>query len=95
MADLTDSGGVQKAPGLASCAGPRETTERPEAVAQGTCLGDGRGRHRQERHRLRDPAAYRLGRRTNPYGDGARSRIVAALEQLLLARQSLPLSRAA
>lgn len=73
---LTDSGGLQEeAPALGK---PvlvlRETTERPEGIAAGTCLKVGTDPERilQEASRLlQDPVAYdRMARAVNPYGDG-------------------------
>jgi len=83
---LTDSGGLQEeAPALGK---PvlvlRETTERTEGVAAGTCLKVGTDPERiaRETHRLlTDPEAYRrMARAVNPYGDGrAAERIRLAL----------------
>lgn len=95
---LTDSGGVQEeAPSLGKpVLVMRETTERPEAVALGTVRLVGTDEDavlKNVSRLLQDSAAYQaMAHRTNPYGDGhACSRIVAALEQLLLQRKSLPL----
>lgn len=77
---LTDSGGVQEeAPSLGK---PvlvlRNTTERVEAVAAGTCtlVGTDPARICQETTRLlNDPAEYlRRSRLQNPYGDGTAAR---------------------
>lgn len=83
---LTDSGGLQEeAPALGK---PvlvlRETTERPEGVAAGTCVKVGTDPERiaAEVHRLlTDPEAYRrMAKAVNPYGDGkAAERIRRAL----------------
>ena len=85
---LTDSGGVQEeAPSLGK---PvlvlRESTERPEGVAAGTCVlvGTDPGRIAAEAARLlRDPAEYaRRSALRNPYGDGtSATRIRAILER--------------
>jgi UDP-N-acetylglucosamine 2-epimerase (non-hydrolysing) len=73
---LSDSGGVQEeAPSLGK---PvlvlRDTTERPEGVAAGTCrlVGPNRDRIREGLESLLDdPAEYAaMSRATNPYGDG-------------------------
>ena len=80
---LTDSGGLQEeAPSLGK---PvlvlRETTERPEGVAAGTCLkvGTDPGRIVAEASRLLgDQAAYAaMSRVANPYGDGKAARRIA------------------
>ena len=85
---LTDSGGVQEeAPSLGK---PvlvlRNTTERVEAVAAGTCIlvGTDPARICQETTRLLDdPVEYlRRSQLQNPYGDGTAARkIRAVLEQ--------------
>ena len=85
---LTDSGGVQEeAPSLGK---PvlvlRNTTERVEAVAAGTCIlvGTDPARICQETTRLLDdPVEYlRRSKLQNPYGDGTAARkIRAVLEQ--------------
>jgi UDP-N-acetylglucosamine 2-epimerase (non-hydrolysing) len=85
---LTDSGGVQEeAPTLGK---PvlvlRDSTERPEGVAAGTCVlvGTDPARIVAEAARLlRDPAEYaRRSALRNPYGDGAAAgRIRAILER--------------
>jgi UDP-N-acetylglucosamine 2-epimerase (non-hydrolysing) len=85
---LTDSGGVQEeAPTLGK---PvlvlRDSTERPEGVAAGTCVlvGTDPARIVAEAARLlRDPAEYaRRAALRNPYGDGqAAGRIRAILER--------------
>lgn len=73
---LTDSGGVQEeAPSLGK---PvlvlRETTERPEGIAQGAAKLIGTDRHRivaETLYLLRDRAEYeRMAAFRNPYGDG-------------------------
>lgn len=73
---LSDSGGVQEeAPSLGK---PvlvlREKTERPEAVAAGTCRLVGSSKERilgSLEELLFDPAAYRgMAEKSNPYGDG-------------------------
>lgn len=85
---LSDSGGVQEeAPSLGKpVLVMRETTERPEGVAAGTCtlVGTSPDRIRSEAGRLlTDPNEY--ARRTalkNPYGDGyAADRIRRVLER--------------
>ena len=85
---LTDSGGVQEeAPALGK---PvlvlRDTTERVEAVAAGTCTLVGTDPERIDHETTRllaDPAEYaRRSRLQNPYGDGtAAARIRAVLER--------------
>jgi UDP-N-acetylglucosamine 2-epimerase (non-hydrolysing) len=84
---LSDSGGVQEeAPSLGKpVLVMRETTERPEGVAAGTCtlVGTDPDRILSESHRLlTDPAEYaRRSALKNPYGDGrAAERIVRILE---------------
>ena len=87
---LTDSGGVQEeAPSLGKpVLVMRETTERPEAVAAGTCrlvgtdenaIVEGIGRL------LSDRGEYeRMSRASNPYGDGhASERIARAVRSRL------------
>ena len=64
----------------------RETTERPEGVAAGTCtlVGTDPERILAESHRLlTDPSEYaRRSALKNPYGDGrAAERIVRILER--------------
>jgi UDP-N-acetylglucosamine 2-epimerase (non-hydrolysing) len=84
---LTDSGGVQEeAPSLGKpVLVMRETTERPEGVAAGTCRLVGTNPDRIVAESLRlldDPTEYRA-RSTlrNPYGDGhAGQRIVGVLQ---------------
>ncbi|MEI7900216.1 MAG: UDP-N-acetylglucosamine 2-epimerase (non-hydrolyzing) [bacterium] len=83
---ITDSGGIQEeAPGLGvPVLVMRETTERPEGLAEGVVklVGTSRGRIRKEvRAVLDDAAAHQaMARAVNPYGDGkAAERIVAAL----------------
>jgi UDP-N-acetylglucosamine 2-epimerase (non-hydrolysing) len=82
---LTDSGGVQEeAPSLGK---PvlvlRNTTERVEAVAAGTCtlVGTDPARICQETTRLLDdPAEYlRRSQLQNPYGDGTAARKIRAV----------------
>ena len=83
---LTDSGGLQEeAPSLGK---PvlvlRETTERPEGIAAGTCLKVGTDPQRiywEASRLLRDEGAYAaMSKAVNPYGDGrAAERIVEAL----------------
>lgn len=77
---LTDSGGIQEeAPALGR---PvlvlRETTERPEGLAAGTCVQVGTETERiveTVRHLLDDAEAYdRMSRAVNPYGDGRAAR---------------------
>lgn len=87
---LSDSGGVQEeAPSLGK---PvlvlREKTERPEAVAAGTCrlVGSDRGRIVSSLEELLfDEAAYReMSEKSNPYGDGrSAGRIVDVLSGVL------------
>lgn len=84
---ISDSGGVQEeAPSLGKpVLVMRETTERPEGVAAGTCtlVGTDPERILAESHRLlTDPAEYaRRSALKNPYGDGdAAERIVRILE---------------
>ena len=88
---LTDSGGVQEeAPSLGKpVLVMRETTERPEGVAAGTCLLVGTDASRIVRESLRlldDPEEYaRRSSLRNPYGDGlAAERIVRAIENDLI-----------
>jgi UDP-N-acetylglucosamine 2-epimerase (non-hydrolysing) len=83
---ITDSGGIQEeAPSLGKpVLVMRETTERPEAVAEGTVrlVGTDEDRIVAEAERLLDdPAAYAaMARSHNPYGDGrASGRIVRGL----------------
>lgn len=85
---LSDSGGVQEeAPSLGKpVLVMRDTTERPEGVAAGTCTLVGTDPSRilaESRRLLTDPAEYR--RRAalkNPYGDGhAAARIRSVLER--------------
>jgi UDP-N-acetylglucosamine 2-epimerase (non-hydrolysing) len=90
---LTDSGGVQEeAPSLGKpVLVMRETTERPEAVADGTVklVGTDRARIVGEISRLlKDRSAYdAMSRAVNPYGDGhATPRIIAACKQFLSSR---------
>lgn len=73
---LTDSGGLQEeAPALGK---PvlllRETTERPEGIAAGTCIKVGTDPERilhETSRLLGDAEAYgRMARAVNPYGDG-------------------------
>ncbi len=85
---LSDSGGVQEeAPSLGKpVLVMRETTERPEGVAAGTCtlVGTDPDKIRHEAGVLLDnPAEYsRRAALTNPYGDGhAAERIRAVLEK--------------
>lgn len=83
---LTDSGGLQEeAPALGK---PvlvlRETTERPEGIAAGTCVRVGADEERilsVARTLLTDQAAYtRMARAANPFGDGrAAARVRKAL----------------
>jgi len=81
---LTDSGGIQEeAPSLGKpVLVMRETTERPEAVAAGTArlVGTDAQRIVNEVSRLLDdPAAYaRMANASNPYGDGAAAKRIAA-----------------
>lgn len=86
---LTDSGGIQEeAPALGR---PvlvlRETTERPEGVAAGTCVQVGTDMERivsTVRRLLDDSAAYdRMHRAINPYGDG---KAAARIAEILWAR---------
>lgn len=93
---LTDSGGVQEeAPSLGKpVLVMRDTTERPEGIAAGTCRLVGTDPERivgESLCLLDDPDEYK--RRTsiqNPYGDGhAAQRIVAALERDLTAPQTI------
>lgn len=88
---LSDSGGVQEeAPSLGKpVLVMRETTERPEGVAAGTCTLVGTDPARilaEARRLLTDPSEYR--RRAalkNPYGDGhAAERIRSVLERDLV-----------
>jgi UDP-N-acetylglucosamine 2-epimerase (non-hydrolysing) len=83
---LTDSGGIQEeAPALAKpVLVTRDTTERPEAVAEGVVrvIGADPDRVESEAQRLLDdPAAYAaMARGVSPYGDGkAAGRIVDAV----------------
>jgi UDP-N-acetylglucosamine 2-epimerase (non-hydrolysing) len=85
---LSDSGGVQEeAPSLGK---PvlvlREKTERPEAVAAGTCRLVGSNKNRivaALEELLFDPRAYReMSEKSNPYGDG---RAAAAIVEILSA----------
>lgn len=85
---LSDSGGVQEeAPSLGKpVLVMRDTTERPEGVAAGTCTLVGTDPDRilaESRRLLTDPAAYaRRAALENPYGDGrAADRIRAVLER--------------
>lgn len=85
---LSDSGGVQEeAPSLGKpVLVMRETTERPEGVAAGTCTLVGTDPVRilaESRRLLTDPAEYsRRAALKNPYGDGhAAERIRAILER--------------
>lgn len=85
---LSDSGGVQEeAPSLGKpVLVMRETTERPEGVAAGTCtlVGTDPEKILREANRLlTDPAEYaRRSALKNPYGDGkAAERIRAVLER--------------
>jgi UDP-N-acetylglucosamine 2-epimerase (non-hydrolysing) len=85
---LSDSGGVQEeAPSLGKpVLVMRETTERPEGVAAGTCtlVGTDPDRILAEAHRLlTDPVEYaRRAALKNPYGDGhAADRIRQILER--------------
>lgn len=80
---LTDSGGLQEeAPSLGK---PvlvlRETTERPEGIAAGTCLKVGTDPERIVRETsrlLRDQSAYAaMSKAVNPYGDGQAARRIA------------------
>lgn len=87
---LTDSGGVQEeAPSLGKpVLVMRDTTERPEGVAAGTCVLVGTDPQRILAESLRlldDPLEYqRRAGLKNPYGDGrAGERIVRILEEQL------------
>lgn len=92
---LTDSGGVQEeAPSLDK---PvlvlRESTERTEGLDAGTLQLVGTDPeiiHTETLRLLDDPVAHRaMADAPNPYGDGrAASRIVAALEHILLGRDA-------
>jgi UDP-N-acetylglucosamine 2-epimerase (non-hydrolysing) len=88
---ITDSGGIQEeAPSLGKpVLVTRETTERTEGLAAGTLrlVGTDPEVIFSEASRLLDDAAAyeEMSSAANPYGDGhAASRIVAALEHLLL-----------
>jgi len=63
----------------------RDVTERPEGVAEGTCLLVGPHRDRIEAALERlfsDRAAYeRMAQAPNPYGDGQSSERIAAILQ--------------
>jgi UDP-N-acetylglucosamine 2-epimerase (non-hydrolysing) len=82
---LTDSGGIQEeAPSLGKpVLVMRNTTERPEGVANGTALlvGADAGMIVEATTRLLDdPKAYQaMARAHNPYGDGTASRRIAEL----------------
>jgi UDP-N-acetylglucosamine 2-epimerase (non-hydrolysing) len=83
---LTDSGGIQEeAPGLGKpVLVMRDTTERPEAVGNGTVrlVGTNYDAILSETSRLLDDAAAyeRMAQAINPYGDGhASERIVDVL----------------
>lgn len=83
---LTDSGGIQEeAPGLGKpVLVMRDTTERPEALFNGTVHLVGTDYNKiisEVSTLLDDPDAYaKMSHATNPYGDGkACSRIIAAL----------------
>src|SRR6185503_16992044 len=83
---LTDSGGLQEeAPGLGKpVLVMRETTERPEGIAEGTVRLVGTEQQvivDATRRLLNDTAEYnRMAHAVNPYGDGkAAARIVQAL----------------
>lgn len=85
---LSDSGGVQEeAPSLGKpVLVMRETTERPEGLAAGTCTLVGTDPDtilREANRLLTDPAEYaRRSALKNPYGDGkAAERILAVLER--------------
>jgi UDP-N-acetylglucosamine 2-epimerase (non-hydrolysing) len=87
---LSDSGGVQEeAPSLGKpVLVMRETTERPEGVAAGTCRLVGTDPERilvEARRLLQDRQEYaRRSHLTNPYGDGyAARRIVERCGQFL------------
>ena len=82
---LTDSGGLQEAPGLGvPVLVMREVTERPEGLAAGTVrlVGTNTEKIIEESCRLLDDAEAhaQMARAVNPYGDGhAAERIVQAL----------------
>ncbi len=84
---ISDSGGIQEeAPSLAKpVLVTRDTTERPEGVAAGTCrlVGTDPVRLLAESQSLMDPAEYaNRCRLANPYGDGnAAARIRKVLEE--------------
>ena len=99
---LTDSGGVQEeAPSLGKpVLVMRDTTERPEAVAMGAAKLVGTGVDAivgGVSTLMTDRLAYeRMARAVNPYGDGkASQRIVAAIGELLRARDHPPGNSAA
>jgi UDP-N-acetylglucosamine 2-epimerase (non-hydrolysing) len=92
---ITDSGGVQEeAPSVSRpVVVLRESTERPEGVQAGVAVLAGTQRERVRDILLRllnEPAAYAaMVGKTSPYGDGqASGRIVAAMQQWLLAREA-------
>lgn len=99
---LTDSGGVQEeAPSLGKpVLVMRDTTERPEAVAMGAAKLVGTGVDAivgGVSTLMTDRLAYeRMAKAVNPYGDGkASQRIVAAIGELLRARDHPPGNSAA
>lgn len=85
---LTDSGGIQEeAPSLGKpVLVMRDTTERPEAVDEGTVrlVGTNRGKIVSEVNRLLDSTAeyQAMARAHNPYGDGkAAGRIINTIKE--------------